>query len=248
MGLEARLAGITCLSLGGRGPKAAYLFEPHRLALPSWAHAAPPRPATLVTLDRHFDLVAPVKAPPPGWSVLDYDRHARLELDERNVDHILAAMEAGLIGDAIVVARAAPTGAFTEDRYVDQRGGVHQLIRVPTLERLLEDFGQRGASNATSRARAALESGAPTFFDIDLDCFTSPSDADPFMLVPWPRRLIREFLCLDAKEFWEPVLSPCLALTIALEPKHCGGVIAAHQLFAEAAPVVFQELLATDLP
>ena len=81
--LHLRLAGVIRLSLaGGRGPSDAYVFDPHRLALPSWACAlgeAGPA-ALLVTLDRHLDMVPPREpAAVPDWSagLRALDEHAR---------------------------------------------------------------------------------------------------------------------------------------------------------------------------
>jgi len=85
--------------------------------------------------------------------------------------------------------------------------------------------------------------------DFDLDCFTTPSDADPTTIVPWPIDLIREHVMPRGSEaFWESVLSKCVALTFAREPYHCGGLIATGRLFELAAQVVFCELLKADLP
>ena len=44
------------------------------------------------------------------------------------------------------------------------------------------------------------------------------------------------------------MLDRCEVLTFAREPAHCGGVVEANHLFAEAAEVVFRELLGADLP
>ena len=38
------------------------------------------------------------------------------------------------------------------------------------------------------------------------------------------------------------------ALTLAREPLHCGGLVAAGQLFERAAEVLFCRLLGADLP
>jgi hypothetical protein len=246
--IEARLAGITSLSLSGRGPKRAWLFDPHRLALPCWALAVGSGPpATLLTLDRHFDLVAPTRKPAPGLDVLALDAWARRELDVRNVDHILAAAECGLVGDVVAVARANPTGVWAHDAYADAQGHTHRLMRMRTLDALVDDYGTASASPEARMAAKAFAAG-PVILDLDLDCFTSPSDADPFTLLPWPREVMRSFLRLDAELFWRDVFANCIGLTIALEPKHIGGVVAGHRLFADLAQVLFSELLRTDLP
>lgn len=247
-----RLAGVTRLHVASaRGPKDAFLFDPHRLAFPCWALTGAEGPAALlVTLDRHFDLVPPSTPVPQKQAGLRaLDEHARWELDVRNVDHVLAAMEAGLLGDAVVIARANPLGSFEGERWTDRHGKAHQLIRAPTVDRLSDGFGGPGAS-ATTRSLEALLANAPrVVLDIDLDCFTSPSDADPTAVIPWSRALIREHLMPPGSEpFWSAVLARCDVLTFAREPAHCGGVVEGNRLFAEAAEVVFRDLLGADLP
>lgn len=230
--------GIIELSLAGRGPRRGFLFDPHRLALPCWAQVSASTPATLVTFDRHFDLVPPLHRPEKGWSLEAIDAHTRSRLDERNVDHIVAAMELGLVSDAVVIARAWPQGASRAAEVVTADGLSHRIVSAPTLERALEDG-----------VALKLLSGRDTLLDFDLDCFTTPSDADPFTIVPWPRALIRSFLKPSGSDaFWGEVLRSCRALTFAREPNHCGGVIAGNRLFEEASEVIFRELLETDLP
>ncbi len=232
-------AGIVELSLGGRGPRRGFLFDPHRLALPCWAEVARAEPAVLVTFDRHFDLTPPVHPPAAGWSVDAYDAHARAHLDPRNIDHIIAAMEAGLVSDVIAVARAWPEGAWREPAFTTRDGVVHHLFSAPTLERVLED----------PRVLQVLSASGGTLLDFDLDCFVTPSDADPFTVLPWPTGVIRDFLFpIGSERFWDKTLLRCLGLTFAREPNHCGGVIASNQLFERVCQVVFVELLKTDLP
>lgn len=247
MSVEAKLAGVTCLSLSARGPQRAFLFEPHRLALPCWGLVRGDGPAVLVTFDRHFDLVPPALPPADGLDVLSLDAHARHALDPRNVDHVLAAMEAGLVSHALVVARSQPLGAYTQDVYVDRLGRRHELLRVPNLTTVALDFGRPSAHAHAQRAAQLLAQG-PTLLDVDVDCFTTPCDADPLVPLPWPQPVIRDFLHLEEQAFWDAVLRDCRALTVALEPLHCGGVVAGHRLFADAAQVLFRELLGADLP
>lgn len=242
--LHLRLAGVTRLSLATeRGPKDAFVFDPHRLALPCWALALEGRPpALLVTLDRHLDLVPPARlaaVPDASAGVRALDEHARWELDPRNFDHVLAAMEAGLVQDALVVARARPKGAIEGSTWTDSRGRSHALVSAPTVERLGE----------LPDTAALVERASCVLLDVDLDCFTTPSDADPTTLVPWTRALIREHVLPRGSEpFWDAVLRKCVALTIAREPYHCGGLVAAGRLFEDAAEVLFRELLRVDLP
>jgi hypothetical protein len=243
---RGRLAGVVELELGGRGPKRAFVFDPHRLALSAWAQL--PRPSLLVTLDRHYDTVAPRARAVPGLDVATLDAFARNELDVRNYDHVLAAMEADVLSHAVVIARAKPVGAVT-GAFTDSRGGRHELIGVPTVDRLAEDFGTPKASPEGRHVAALLAEAQTVILDVDLDCFTTPSDADPTTVVPWTEELIREFLKPRGSEaFWAAVLQRCVGLTLAREPSHCGGLIAAGRLFEALAKVLFVELLEGDLP
>lgn len=249
-----RLAGVTRLALGGaRGPRDAYLFDPHRLALPCWALAVGDGPpALLVTLDRHLDLVPPAhtqQVPDRSAGLRALDEHARWGLDVRNYDHILAAMEAGVVGDALLIARARPRGSLVAEEFVDRRGGRHRLLTVPTVDRVAEAFGARDAAPAAREAEALLSRAGQVLLDVDLDCFTSPSDADPTEVLPWPRPTIRSFLLPEGSgPFWDAVLSRCVALTLAREPYHCGGLLAANRLLEDALQVLFVELLGAELP
>jgi hypothetical protein len=245
-----RLAGVIRLSLGGgRGPADAYVFDPHRLALPAWACALGEEgpAALLVTLDRHLDLVvpaAPEAVPDRSAGLRALDEHARWALDVRNYDHVLAAMEAGLVGDALVLARARPRGAYPGDTYTDTRGRTHRLVVVPTVDRAAQAHGTPGDA-----VRQVLEGAERVLLDVDLDCFTSPSDADPTTVLPWPRGTIREYLLPPGSEaFWDAVLGRCVALTLAREPYHCGGLLASGELFRDVAEILFRELLRTEPP
>lgn len=247
-----RLAGIIRLGLGGgRGPSDAYVFDPHRLALPSWACALGESgsPALLVTLDRHLDVVVPRepgKVPDRSAGLRALDEHARWSLDVRNYDHILAAMEAGLVGDALLVARTRPRGSFAGETYVDTKGRSHRLVVVPTVDRASEAWNHPAPGDAV---REVLERADQVLLDIDLDCFTSLSDADPTTVIPWPRAIIREFLLPEGSEpFWDAVLKRTVALTLAREPHHCGGLLASGELFRDAAEVLFRELLRVEPP
>lgn len=248
--LHLRLAGVIRLSLHGRGPRDAYLFDPHRLALPCWSLALGERKgALLVTLDRHLDLAEPA-APPPDASVgvLALDEFARRKLSVRNEDHVLAAMESGLIGDAIVIARSRPKGAVDGTSWKDRHGQVHRLLITPTVERISEDF-EAATSGPSALARTLLQGARDVLLDFDLDCFTTISDAELTQVVPWPRPLIRDHVLPEGSgPFWRAVLEKCRALTFAREPYHCGGVVAGNRLFEDAAEVVFRELLGADLP
>lgn len=247
---EGALAGVTALALtipDRPAPLPAWVFEPHRLALPCWAAALEGLPpALLLTIDRHFDLVpprAPAEVPDRAAGVAAIAAHARDRLDPRNFDHVLAALEAGLVGDVIALARAAPQGSFAGDAWTDRRGRRHGILRAPALAPLLPDGPLAGP------LAALLATDAPILLDVDLDAFTTPSDADPTEPIAWSRETIRRFLLPPGSEsLWALIRARLVGFTLAREPNHVGGLTAEARLFLEAAPVLFCELLGAELP
>lgn len=246
--LHLRLAGVTRLLVRGRrGELDAFVFDPHRLAFPCWAMAVADGPAaTLITLDRHLDLVPPsTEIPDRSAGVKALDAFARWSLDVRNYDHILAAMEAGIISDAVVIARAVPKGAFPGGVWTDRRGVAHRITVVPTVDRIVE----RWSSMDPTEAELLIREAPRVLLDVDLDCFTTLSDADPMTVIPWPKQIIREHLVpKGSAELWDVVLGKCAAFTFAREPSHAGGLVASGTLFEDAAEVIFEELFQADLP
>src|SRR5581483_3308475 len=133
----------------------------------------------------------------------------------------------------LAVARFNPKGAVTEETWTDARGGRHQIARAPLLDRW----------TGLGPWPKVLDSAQQILLDVDLDCFTTPSDADPTAIVPWPTELIRESLLPRGSErFWEAVLAKTVALTFAKEPYHCGGLVAADRLFEAVAQVLFVDI------
>ena len=248
------VAGVTVLGLQPRrGPTLGYVFDPHRLALPCWAHALEGRPAALlVTIDRHVDLVAPAdpdRVPRRDAGVQSLEEHARRSLDPRNVDHVLAAVESGLVDDVLCVARSPLPGCVSTGTWRDHRGGAHEVCVAPTIQRVVDAWEEATPPAEAWDPRALLGGARPVLLDVDLDAFTTLSDADPTTVIPWPRDAIREFLLPPGSgPVWDALLSRCVALTVAREPLHCGGVVASGRLFEEVAEVLFRELLAVDLP
>lgn len=242
------LVGVIELALGGgRGPKRGFVFDAHRLAFPCWAEAG--RGNVLLTLDRHFDTVPPRNRISRQASPAELERFAHEQLDVRNYDHVLAAMDAGLISHAIVVARGRPVGAVDSSYWVDSHGDRHELVSAPTIDALSCDFGRGSASDEARRAEQLLREAPGVILDVDLDCFTSQSDADPTTVLPWPLEVIRQHVLPRGSDaFWDVVLGKCVALTFAREPGHCGGLIAGGRLFELASRVFFEELLSGDLP
>jgi hypothetical protein len=179
-------------------------------------------------------------APVPGLArpLEELDQFARTSLSPRNDDHVVASLEAQAIGDAVVIARShAPASLESFQPYRDRRGGAHRFA----FARTVDGVGGEALELVRDAERIAL--------DVDLDCFTTLSDAHPDEVVPWDAEHIEGFLRPpDSERFWEPVLSRTRIVTLAREPYHCGGLSRGARLWADFAEVFFTRLLGVPVP
>lgn len=217
------------------------VFDHHRTAFTLWSRAAAAlgRAPTLLTLDRHMDFGTPTRAPPPHDAPLpELDAYARHVLATSNDDHIVAAMQAGAIGDAVVVARShEPPDLQAFRPYVDPSGRTHRCRFAPTLGALL------------AAREPLLDDAAELVLDVDLDCFTTRSDGHPDEVLPWDAARIDAFLRPPGAEtFWPSVLARVRLVTIAREPFHCGGFERGARLWLDFSEVFFRRLLGVPAP
>lgn len=227
---------VTC-HVGGRALD-VFVFDHHRTAFTVWSLAAQREgPLTLLTLDRHMDLGVPAKVALPYTSdARALDGFARHDLAPSNDDHIVAAMEAGAIDHAAVVARShwpPDLGAFRP--YRGRTGRLHECAFSPSLERASPELVDR----VLASDRLVL--------DIDLDCFTTRSDGHVDEVITWDESLIDAFLRPDRFD-WAPVLDRVRVVTIAREPYHCGGLGRGAALWHSFARVFFERLLGVPAP
>jgi hypothetical protein len=217
-----------------------FVFDDHRAAFTLWSSAASEAgPLTLLSFDRHLDLETPSVPPPDLASPLaELDRYARESLSPRNDEQIVAALENGALADVALVARShAPASLEAFHPYRDARDCEHRVA----IARSLDDAGAELTSLVEGAERLAL--------DIDLDCFTTLSDADPEEVVPWDREHIDGFLRPAGSEnFWSAALERTRLVTIAREPYHCGGLERCARLWSEFSEVFFHRLLGVPAP
>jgi hypothetical protein len=218
-----------------------FVFDHHRAAFTLWALAAKAHgPLTLVTLDRHMDLERPAHLPPAAaTSTLEaLDEYAARALSPRNDDHIVAALEAGAIGDAVVIARShAPSSLDSFRPFRDHAGGEHHFAIARTVD------------EAGADVRRVVEGSAQIALDIDLDCFATLSDGHPDEVVPWDIDQIDTFLRPpDSESLWQAILSRTRVVTLAREPYHCGGLERGARLWRGFSEVFFRRLLGVPPP
>lgn len=206
----------------------AAVFQEHRFAFYFWArwaleareHRGQPFEAPdLITLDWHQDLCAPSPGEQADLRALNFSDlnevalFSWLRLHPHNDGHILAAAYAGLIGDIYVLCKHEDDW-LTE--FNDLHGRTHRTVVCHSLKGLL----------------AALPAIRPTYFDVDLDYFTDSDDdmggGDNVRLVP-DRKVRATF---DPRGPLMRAVFPRIAgMTIATEPKWCGGARASNHLF-----------------
>lgn len=225
--------------LGGR-ERDVFVFDHHRSAFAIWCWASQQAgPLALLSLDRHMDLERPAAPPPSAVEPLEaLDAYARFRLSPRNDDHVLAAVEAGALTDAAIVARShAPADLAALHPYKDARGGSHRFTFARTLDEAvpaLLDF-------VNDHERIAL--------DVDLDCLTTLSDAHPDEVVPWDVEHVDAFLRPpDSEALWSALFDRVALVTIAREPYHCGGLGRGARLWTAFAEVFFRRLLGVPEP
>jgi hypothetical protein len=222
-------------------PVELFIFDHHRTAFTIWCHEATRLggPLALFTLDRHMDLGTPALPPPAADAPLEaLDAYARHRLAPSNDDHIVAALEAGAIADAVVVARShAPPSLDAFRPYRDARGGLHRFAFAKSPAFLVA-------------APNPLPPGdGPLVLDVDLDCFTTMSDGDPDDVLIWDEeQMLRWLQPPGADDLWAQLRARVSVVTLAREPFHCGGFDRGAELWRRFSRVFFRDLLQTDAP
>lgn len=146
-----------------------------------------------------------------------------IELHPHDDGHVLAAAYLDLIGDVYVVQkhREGP-----EPELVDVNGQAHKVRCFASVDELLDVTEREGVEDV--------------FLDIDLDYFTESDDPDGGGEV---QLADREHVC-EVLDPDGPLLSfafPRLqGMTIALEPKFCGGLANSHRLFGWVDASLFE--------
>jgi hypothetical protein len=186
-------------------------------------------PPNLISLDWHADLAAPSKSECDELKALDTNDYKSAsifcweKLNSGNDGHILSAAYLGLIGDIYVVCKQEHT---TLRKLNDLNGNTHEIHCYNSVDNLLGELKS--------------DSNANVFLDIDLDYFTESQDpcggGEHLKLVGDDD--IRGILNPESELFaW--MLERLSGMTIATEPKCCGGFINSNHLFSVVSSALF---------
>lgn len=250
------------------------VYEDHRFLVYVLWHAlrvskAFTEPPLLIFFDRHDDAKCPSQSAltelrglragsPSEPEVLSCVEWSLSTLDD---DWLLAAMELGVVADAICI------GAERDDNldgflttYSDGTGAQHRIWSIPLI---WDALGYQGALSDTARRNelqdlwdalqwnpqpypggwprcdGETKQGAPIVLDFDLDCFAGELAGH---LTAWPSELLIARLSAPsecdttkgwtAKSFLEQIDARVELRTVALESPYCGGLEASLQILS----------------
>ena len=207
------------------------VFKEHRFSFFFWyrwnqlsGKVSSSGPVHLVTIDWHRDLAPPSEKEKKALKQLDLKSSDEVasfswsRLDKHNDSHLLAAAYLDFFDDVYLLKNY---GGAQQSVFSDYRGNEHRIREFQAVEELEQSLSGSG-------------SGASFLLDIDLDYFVKNkvsthqleevelySDEEIAALLNPDRKLFRHLL---------PRLR---GLTIASEPRYCGGLLKSQQLLKE---------------
>lgn len=205
------------------------IFKDHRFAFFFWvkwtrkmlSEGSVDAPPAVVTIDWHRDLAPPgeeernrLESLDPG-DLAEINRFVSLELDPHNDGHLLSAAWLNLVGDIYLLKNY---GVDQRSSYTDRDDSEHAILEFRDAETLYSTLLKRNG-------------GDPLYFDIDIDFFVKNK------VVPYQRddvRLYRdeaiEALIDPDGELMGYLFDTLAGMTIATEPRYCGGVRNANHM------------------
>lgn len=223
------------------------IIHEHRFAFYYWALYAHEnrshrlRPV-LITLDSHDDVGVPSEVDVDDLDNLHIGNRTELglfawtRLRRLNDGHILPALYLNFFSDVYVLMNNDKDSddfkfSHEEQQQNDQTGNVHTVKFYQHVDQLLHD----------------LPPDVPIFLDIDLDFFAidNPTKDRLGSEILRPDDFIESFLSIDGP-FFGPLLKRIVGLTIALEPKYCGGLLNSLRVLDILNRELFDGTLCTD--
>jgi len=224
------------------------IVHEHRFAFYYWARYAHERRKhgqrpVLITLDSHDDVGVPSEVNVDDLDNLHIGNRTELglfawtRLRRLNDGHILPALYLNFFSDVYVLMNNDENSddfkfSYEELKQRDRDGDIHSVKYYQHVDQLLYD----------------LPSDVPAFLDIDLDFFAIDNADKGSLLGSELLRsddFISSFLSING-----PLLGPLqeriVGLTIALEPKYCGGLLNSLRVLDILNRELFDGTLCTD--
>jgi hypothetical protein len=206
---------------GSEGICTVGIVHEHRFAFCFWADYARKNeqtPPLLLTLDSHNDVGGPCDVPSttelnslPLSDSTVVSLYAWLQLRALNDGHIYPALHLRFFADVYVYLPKLSNLHRKRRQHEDRFGEPHGVFCFSNEHALLE----------------ALPDYGDIYLDIDLDFFARGNNdpgRDPRSAIPWPLQNIRRFF-RSKTGLIQKVLPRVVGMTIALEPRYCGGFV-----------------------
>jgi hypothetical protein len=188
------------------------------------------RPA-LISLDYHNDVGCPGDYDEEELRNLDardetlLGLFAWLGLPRKNDGHILPAAYLNSIGDVYVILKKLNSGPQGSNFEVeDLNGSTHRIQYFSSVSSLVAELQRKAPSEV--------------YLDIDLDFFTE-SPADDFASIRLVSDSVIEETLSPSAKLMEFVLPRLSGLTIALEPRYCGGIQNSFHILQQINELLF---------
>jgi hypothetical protein len=199
--------------------------------------------ATLISIDAHDDVGVPSEVIPDDLDNLNINNKIELglfswlRLRSLNDGHILPALYLNFFSDAYILLHERDNyDAFeilhTEQQQKDRDGRIHTVKYYHNLKKLLSELPKEGH----------------VFLDIDLDYFTIKNQNAGSVLGSeslMHDAEIKSFLSVSGP-LLRPILNRIVGLTIALEPKYCGGLVKSLHVLNILNQELFEGTLCTN--
>jgi len=220
--VPSRVGEQSCCKVG--------IVHEHRFAFYYWALYSHDQgkkpPPVLITLDSHDDIGVQSEVIPGDLDNLNFGNQtelalfAWLRLRSLNDGHILPALYLNFFSDVYVLNKPQDSLVFrapnSKMEYEDREGNIHAVKFFRHADKLMRD----------------LPPDIPVYLDIDLDYFAvNNSQADELLGSEslLPDNEIKKILSFKSP-FMKLLLYRLIGLTIALEPKYCGGLLNSFHL------------------
>ncbi|MEE9913193.1 MAG: UPF0489 family protein [Deltaproteobacteria bacterium] len=223
------------------------IVNEHRFAFYFWGLCASDkdsRHAALISIDAHDDVGVPTEVIQDDLDNLNIHNRtelglfAWLRLRSLNDGHILPALYLNFFSDVYVLMNGREDSAAfrtsrTEQRQRDRDGCTHKVKYYRNSKKLLHDLPKKNC---------------PLFLDIDLDYFAIENRKAGSVLGSenlMSDAEIRSFLSINGP-LLKPILNRIVGLTIALEPKYCGGLVNSLHVLDILNQELFEGTLCTN--
>jgi len=214
------------------------VFKEHRFAFyfwNRWTNKLKPKlsPPTLVTIDWHRDLAPPSAVEKEALENLDLSDQNEVSkfiwsgLDTHNDSHVLSAAYLNIIGDIILLKNY---GESAETKFEDRFGNTHSVFEFKSYE-------------AFEKTVLSQKPGG-CYLDIDLDFFVKGKVLSHQLeeVTTYSEGEISDIIDIDSPLF-EHLCQGLEGITIATEPRYCGGILKSNRILETVLGQLFTDEL-----